>query len=147
MVWLENLTEYELNATAVKRAVAKMLRQAGYGLGDVSLVLVGEQQMRDWNSFYRGKDSSTDVLSFAEKEAPKMFPHPEGQQFLGEIVVCPQVVAAQAKDYNVSFDEELFRVMVHGLLHLIGFDHEKDALSAELMQKAEKRYLELFLKK
>ena len=110
--------------------------------GSVTLALVSNPKMRELNRAYRGKDYSTDVLSFpaAEEEggpgeAPppqKTFPSPagrgargEGRQ-LGDIVIATGVAARQAKEAGHSLRTELRVLALHGLLHLLGYDHEHD---------------------
>jgi len=78
--------------------------------------------MRDLNRRYRGKDYATDVLSFVYQDEME-----DGSPFLGEIVIAPEVALRQARRWKISLNRELHRLMLHGALHLLGFDHEADA--------------------
>lgn len=102
----------------------------------VSVIFVGERKMKELNFRYRGKKSTTDVLSF-----PYLEEEPSGSLFLGEIIIDPKKVLSQAKQYNVNFSQELDRILVHGILHLIGYDHEGSAYEARKMRKLEEKIL------
>ncbi|MFA6422592.1 MAG: rRNA maturation RNase YbeY [Candidatus Buchananbacteria bacterium] len=111
-----------------------------------SLAFVGETRIRSLNRIFRGKDKVTDVLSFEEKNSDFIFP--DDEQNLGEIIICLQRIRDQAKKYGWSFNRELARLLIHGLSHLIGLDHEnvsekkaKEMFDFEIviMNRAEKR--------
>lgn len=90
--------------------------------------------MKLLNSRYRGINKVTDVLSFPL--ADERF----GQDgcLLGDIVISVPEASAQAQRFRVSFYDELLRLLVHGLLHLIGYDHEKNAAEKKRMERKEK---------
>jgi probable rRNA maturation factor len=101
--------------------------------GTVSLVLVGDAAMRRLNREWRGKDYATDVLSFPDDEAPRV----RGQlRHLGDVVIATGVARRQAADAGHSYGTELKVLALHGLLHLLGYDHETDAGQ---MARAERR--------
>ena len=77
--------------------------------------------MREVNRTYREKDCATDVLSFGYPGEKS-----EGLPFLGEIVIAPEIAQKHAVQYQESLDSEIRRLLVHGLLHLLGYDHETD---------------------
>lgn len=79
--------------------------------------------MRRLNRIYRGIDAATDVLSFPIFQRAAEFPT-EGDFLLGDIVINTAQALAQAKEYGLTAKQELRRLMVHGLLHLIGYDHD-----------------------
>jgi probable rRNA maturation factor len=81
---------------------------------ELVIVFVDPAQMKALNKQYRGRDYATDVLSFEGLEP----------EVLGELVLCPQVLKRQAKDTGLSFQHELGYMIVHGCLHLLGYDHE-----------------------
>ncbi len=87
----------------------------------LSVAFIGLRRMRALNRRYRGKDYATDVLSFAYAEVEE-----DGMPFLGEIVISPDVAARNALRLNSSTDREIGRLLVHGILHLMGYDHETD---------------------
>jgi len=87
----------------------------------LSVVFVGAAKMQLMNFRYRRKDYATDVLSFCYKGAKL-----DGFSFLGEIVIAPEVAFNQAIRYGVQPERELRKLLVHGVLHLLGYDHESD---------------------
>ena len=93
--------------------------------------------MRKLNLRYRGVDKTTDVLSFplTDQVTNRGIPWPGNA--LGDIVVSIPRAVAQAETYGVSFRNELLRLLIHGLLHLIGYDHEKNAYQKKRMQTKE----------
>lgn len=99
------------------------------------VTVVGSAKMKALNAQYRGKAYATDVLSF---EAPGVF---RRIGYLGELVICSTVLARQAHSLGLSLGEELEVLMVHGLLHLLGFDHEKGAKQAAEMARWERKIL------
>ena len=84
--------------------------------GDLCVALVSDRRMRALNRQFRGKDHATDVLAFPSDE----------RGFLGDIVIAEGVAKRQAKDYGHSLKIELQTLALHGLLHLLGYDHETD---------------------
>ena len=85
------------------------------GKKDLYFVFLGIHSMRKLNKNYRGKDKTTDVLSFPS--------HQEDQ--LGELIFCPSVIKRQARQNQNTYREELAYLAIHGLLHLLGFEHGK----------------------
>ncbi len=97
--------------------------------GEVAIALVPDSQVRALNSKYRRKNAPTDVLSFPSNE----------RGFLGDIVIAKGVARRQAMDMRHSFRTELRVLALHGLLHLLGYDHERSAAEARRMQRRERR--------
>jgi len=91
--------------------------------GDVSVALVSDRRIRELNRTYRREDYATDVLSFPDAASPKS---PAPSPFLGEIVIARGVARRQARDARHSELTELKILALHGLLHLLGYDHERD---------------------
>ncbi len=87
----------------------------------LSVVFVGDQSMRSINRRYRRRDYATDVLSFSY-EGVMM----DGMPFLGEIIIDPGIAIRHAARFGVNPERELRKLLVHGILHLLGYDHEKD---------------------
>jgi probable rRNA maturation factor len=101
--------------------------------GQVSIALVSDRRIRALNRKYRRNDHATDVLSFrSEPEPLALSPEP----FLGEIVIARGVARRQARDARHSELTELRVLALHGLLHLLGYDHERDGGE---MRRAERR--------
>jgi probable rRNA maturation factor len=91
--------------------------------GDVRLTVVycTEARIRGLNRDYRGIDAPTDVLSFPDGEREE-----DGATYLGEIFIAPAVALANARAYGAPFAREMAELHLHGLLHLLGHDHETD---------------------
>jgi probable rRNA maturation factor len=107
----------------------------------IAVVFTNDKEIRELNYRFRGKDAPTNVLSFpADCDAPQ----PEYQEMvLGDIILAYQVVAAEAKEQGKPFIHHTTHMIVHGLLHLLGFDHMHDA-EAEIMEQHERVILASF---
>jgi probable rRNA maturation factor len=100
--------------------------------GEFHCLITNDAELQALNLRFRGKDYATDVLSFPSESA-----EPESARYLGDIAISLQRARAQAKEYGIALDEELRILMLHGVLHLTGLDHETD--SGE-MARAEMRW-------
>jgi len=109
--------------------------------GNLEVIIVSDFTMRRLNKKYRHKDKTTDVLSFAWQEDKKV-----ASDLLGQIYLSWAQIKRQARDYRVSAREELARMLVHGVLHLIGYDHIK-AKDEEVMLIRQEKYVEKIIKK
>lgn len=119
----------------------------GEGLPDdteAAIVLVDDEAIAQLNETHRGKTGPTDVLSFPLEEAAPGVPpvrRPDGPPLhLGDVFIAPGVVGRNAIEHRVEFEDELALVTVHGILHLLGWDHETDD-EAETMEAREREYL------
>jgi len=92
--------------------------------GQISVHVVGEKKIRELNKNYRGKDKVTDVISFAVKEGEQIINF--GEKDFGDIFICLPQIKKQAKENNIGAREEMTRMLVHGVLHILGFDHMKE---------------------
>ncbi len=142
MVEINNLTTSKINKVFLKEVSQKVLKKEKKENSSLSIALIGSARMRKLNKKYRGKNRSTDVLSFIEnldflgksKELKKL-------DILGEIVICVSDVKKNAKRLNISFKKELARVLIHGILHILGYDHEASESKAKAMKEKENYYL------
>jgi probable rRNA maturation factor len=111
----------------------------------VSLLICGEARIKKLNSEYRQKDKVTDVLSFPHHESLRnKKPEHSGVIFLGDLAICHQKTAKQAKEFSISYWDEFIHLFFHGILHLMGFDHEISLKEEKLMEKWEDRLLTIF---
>lgn len=109
---------------------------------EVEVVLAGAETVRELNRLYRGRDEETDVLSFAEADVAAAFVSPEGAPpSLGEVVVCLPVAEARAAAAGRPVAGEVAHLLTHGLLHLLGYDHEAGEIEAARMQEREDELL------
>lgn len=130
MFELNNLTDSSVDRKFFYKIVKKVLE--GEKIKDdkeLSIVLVGAGKMRELNKKYRKKNKATDVLAFS----------------YGEIVICAQEVRKNARKYKLTLKEELARVLIHGILHLSGYNHEAGGKEEKKMKKREKNYLSRIL--
>ena len=106
---------------------------------EVSLTLVDDERIHELNRDYRGVDRPTDVLSFAlqeeTEEEPDIFDYED--DLLGDIIISVERARSQAEEYAHSFERELVYLAVHGTLHLLGYDHEKDEDKLVMRQQEE----------
>ena len=98
-----------------------MFREIGESDPALSLVFVNSREMQALNNRYLHRNYSTDVLSFDYNEKTI-----DGRNFLGEIIIAPEVSACNAHQFGVHPDKELKKLLIHGILHLLGYDHERD---------------------
>jgi rRNA maturation RNase YbeY len=103
------------------------------------VLIVGDRAMRTLNREYRGKDRTTDVLSFPMREGAHMRLQPH---LLGDIVISLPMAERQAREAGASLREEVDRLLVHGFLHLLGYDHERGSAEARRMEARERRLRE-----
>ena len=120
--WLEKVEPFAL----------EVLERLGKHHWDLSIFFCNNQLIQKLNKQYRNLDESTDVLSFIMGETA-------GERFLpGDIVISLEKVAENAKDYDVLPKEELQRLIIHGILHLVGMDHESNNDNEEMLILQEK---------
>lgn len=115
---------HPINPRALETFVRRVVREAPHdgGASSVAVCLVSDARMREFNQRYRDKDATTDVLSFPGDDEPE----PDGSVYLGDIVVSVATAARQAREAGHSVPRELKRLVLHGYLHLLGYDHETD---------------------
>jgi probable rRNA maturation factor len=101
----------------------------------MSVLIVNDARIHRLNARYRGVDRPTDVLAFAMREGPFTHLHPE---LLGDVVISAETALRQARVRRHSLAEELTRLLIHGILHLLGYDHEVSSAEARLMRAKER---------
>jgi len=127
MIDYDNQTDLKIDISPLNKIVEELT------LKDIELILVKNDEIQNLNKEHRDIDKATDVLSFPlEYDLPNMP--------LGSIVISVDFVEDKAKEFNHSFNDELTLLFIHGLLHLLGFDHEVDdgehrAKEEELIKK------------
>lgn len=118
---------------------------------EVSLVICDDEEIKNLNNDYRSKDKVTDVLSFPVHDSLR----PESRdEFLfgpileiGDIFICDSVTKLQAKEFKITYEQELLHLLVHGFLHLVGFDHELGEIEEKIMFDFEKSLVEKIYKR
>ncbi len=141
MIYLRNTTrKHPLPARRFERIARRLLAATGRPDASLSLTFVGDAAMRRINREHRGKDRTTDVLSFPLYEpfaVPKRVP-PGRELLIGDIIISIDAAARQAADYDATLNAEIERLLVHGIAHLLGHDHEEPRERARMVRE-EKR--------
>jgi len=120
---VNNQTKFKINRAGLKKIIVAFAhRQALNQSRYFSLAFVSGAEMKRLNQTWRGQNKITDVLSFAESDVQEDFLTDD--DFWGEIIICYPQLIRQAKEFGVSLKEELARVLIHGLAHLAGYEHE-----------------------
>ena len=104
------------------RVAGEMLNAIGKADSSATIAFVSDARIRELNRRFRGIDRATDVLSFPDGPQQQRV----GTQSLGDIAISLERAAIQAKENGLKFDEEIAQLILHGLLHLCGYDHETD---------------------
>lgn len=110
------------------------LKGLGCNDAELSVLVTGNERIRELNASYRSIDRPTDVLSFPMDDAV----------MLGDVVISLEKAAEQAHEFGVTLEEETGRLVAHGVLHLLGYDHVRGGRQAARMKKAEEFLLGLF---
>jgi probable rRNA maturation factor len=118
----------------LKKIAQKVLEIFEQDQAELCLVLVGNAEIRKLNAKFRKKDSPTDVLSF-----PAGDQLPEGAPILGDVVISVEAAKAQSKERRRTLNEELVTLLIHGIVHLLGYDHERSSKDARIMERIEKK--------
>ena len=118
---LSNLTDETVDTTNMERVIDEVSRELKVKNGLVSFVFVDNKKIREINKEYRGIDRETDVISFAFMDED-INPDTDYTNY-GEIYISLEKTLSQSLEYGHSFDRELCFLTVHGLLHLLGYDH------------------------
>jgi probable rRNA maturation factor len=125
----------------IQKVIRGVLAQAGSHLGDdvaVSVTLVDDPAIHELNREHRNVDRPTDVLSFSQLEGEEMASVPPGEPLpLGDLVISLERCKEQAEEYGHSFERELGFLVAHGMLHLLGYDHQTPEEEAVMMAKTE----------
>jgi probable rRNA maturation factor len=123
-----------VNGRALVATAKKLLVAAGEPSSSLSLTLVDDAAIRCLNREHRGKDKATDVLSFSLVENGSA----SAERLLGDVVISIETARRQAADYDASLQDELYRLLIHGILHVMGHDHER-VQERRVMVTAERR--------
>ena len=111
----------------------------GYPDSELSVVIVGDRSIRRLNRQYLGRDKATNVISFAMREGLFAGVNPE---VLGDVVISAVTCAREADDGGISFPSRLHFLLLHGILHLVGYDHERNGeTEAKKMEKKEREII------
>lgn len=149
-IYIENETEMEFDIEDPESVIREAAEHVGRDKGlpeklDVNVLITSAEEIRAINVQQRGTDSATDVLSFPyyEYSEPGVFEgrmFEDGENILGDIIICAEKIKEQAAEYGHSEKRELAFLVVHSMLHLTGYDHVEDE-DAAIMRAEEKRFM------
>jgi rRNA maturation RNase YbeY len=111
---------------------------------ELTVSLVDDAEVRRLNRDYRGKDRPTDVLAFAMREGVRVV---GDEPVLGDVVISLDTAARQARRHGLSVEEEVRTLLIHGALHLLGYDHERSPAAARKMKAMERQLRSVLLNK
>ena len=124
----------EFPSRKLKKVAQRVLEIVEQDQAELCIALVGNAEIRKLNAQFRKKDYPTDVLSF-----PAGDELPTGVQLLGDVIISVEKAKEQAKEKRRTLDEELVTLLIHGIVHLLGYDHERSPKDARIMDRLEKK--------
>ena len=144
-VFLADEQSFDVRTEDLRNLAQLVLSEEGYPEStELAILLVSEQEMAGYNQRFLERDGPTDVLAFpVESLLPGVVPDidPHGPPLVaGDIIISPRYVERQAGSFGVGFDDEMALMVTHGVLHLLGYDHETDS-EAEHMEQRERDVL------
>ncbi len=132
MIEINNLTNFAVDKKFFTGVAKKVLKGENRERENISVAFVGAEEMRRLNKKYRKQDKPTDVLSFQKVS--------DFKDEYAEVVICPFVVRENAKDSKLSLKKELAKMLIHGILHMLGYDHEKSKAEEDNMFAKQEYY-------
>lgn len=119
-----------LDIPSLRRTVRRILKQLGRERDEISILLVEDREIRDLNRAYLKRNRPTNVIAFPMLEGPFRKIQP---QVLGDVVISVETASRDAKKEGLTFNDEILFLLIHGILHLLGYDHEGSAVQARRM--------------
>ena len=126
-----NQDQHPVDAVQFESQIGQILEKLEETDCELSLLLTDDVEIQELNRTYRDLDKATDVLSFPQDEDAV---NETGDTLLGDVVISVETAARQAEEHHLSFNEELILLTIHGILHLLGYDHERSPQEARIMQ-------------
>jgi len=131
----------QVDEGSLRRVAAEVLRQEGIEEEtELSLIIIGDEAICELNRRFRGVDAPTDVLAFGTGADEHFVTAPESPPYLGDVVISCERALAQAEELGHSVGEELKLLVIHGILHLLGYDHQEET-DTRVMREREERTL------
>ncbi|GBE05184.1 MAG TPA: rRNA maturation RNase YbeY [Nitrospirae bacterium] len=158
-ILIKNQQRYKrLNRSRIEKTARKILALLEEPPVELSILFIDNKEMKQMNASFRGMIKTTDVLSFPQLESGDIKSNRQSrkgtwsqrdftssivnrQYLLGDVVINVQKAASRANTPGSGLYDEIFRLLVHGVLHLLGYDHEKSRYGAAVMKKKEKELL------
>ena len=147
MITIQNeQTTVTIDVAQLKRDATLILKDLGYADFDIGILLATDKHIHELNRIYRNKDKPTDILSFPYhtdlKAGQRINPQNSDDKNLGDIIIAPAYVTADAPSWNHTFEQRMRILLIHGICHLLGYDHIEDD-DYEVMKKEEERLLKI----
>ena len=134
----------KISQRKIKRIIKKVLQYLKVDEEtEISILFTDDKFIRSLNNKYRGINKPTDVLSFSLQAGAVKYPEVESNKLLGDIIISVETAQRQADNLKHSIEKELTVLLIHGLLHLTGYDHEKDK-DYKIMREKEIEILKTF---
>jgi probable rRNA maturation factor len=127
----------KIDSKKIKDIAKKLLlNEVGEGNFELNILITDDKSISEYNK-YRGKSTPTDVLSFS---------YGLNEPVIGDIVISVERIEKQAPDFGNSFEEEFYYILIHGLLHIVGYDHENSEEDAKKMFEVQDQYFHQLIK-
>lgn len=135
-----------VNIAIIQRAAEKLLQLTGREQHELSIMLVDDNRMAELNSVYRHKKGATNVLAFAMQETKSWGAEKDSvfcplMLMLGDVIISVDTAVREAQDGNITLLQQLIILLIHGFLHLLGYDHERSPEAMMIMENEEKKLL------
>jgi probable rRNA maturation factor len=124
--------EIKVDVRKIEHQIGKVLTSLDCNQHEISILFIGDQGIRELNHQFRGIDRSTDVLSFPQILEGEL--ETLGALVLGDIAISLETALRQSEEHGLSFEKELTLLLIHGILHLLGYDHEISDQQEERMR-------------
>jgi len=136
-VWVLNRQrKFPLDRDRMARVAGFVLEALGQTGTELSIVFVSDRKITQLNRMYLSRNHPTDVMAFSQREGEGGTMHPH---VLGDVIISTETAAAQARERGTSLEEELDLLLVHGILHLLGYEHTLGKNEAQRMTRRQKR--------
>ena len=132
--------KYKINRPRLISHIETIMAELNQGNSEISIMLVNDAKIKQLNRDYRDKNVATDVLAFPQDEDAI---NDNGGPLLGDVVVSVETSRRQAKEHCLSEDEEIILLIIHGTLHLLGYDHDHSAQEKRKMQNLTQKIFSL----
>ncbi|GAG20262.1 unnamed protein product [marine sediment metagenome] len=141
-----NHPQRKVSLKKIKKQAEVLLEELGQGDKELSILLVDNDGIRELNSSYRGMDEPTDVLAFSQIEGG-VIPRRAREAVLGDVVISLDKAEEMADRFKRAMEKEVLLYLIHGVLHLVGFEHAAKSAAFHRMHKKERRLLEKIWKR
>lgn len=143
MILIQNEQTFPIDLKKLKQHTQKILKELDYKEFGINILLVTPEVMREYNNNYRNIDKPTDILSFPYhyvQAGERIIPENDEEKELGDIILCPSYIHDDLSRWQMNFEDRIDVLLVHGICHLLGYDHIEDE-DYEIMKEQEEHLL------